>query len=188
MILFTSCPKLLGIGAPQTGYCVYLMDHCWAKQHLHTLHSVFPESIGMPGSELFQPPGQLQGPIISFKISLTENMSFVFPWKRTITQDIHIGPRVSNGFSKHKNDMTLKPIVSLPWWVRKQDFYPFWKGENCNLLALASELWNGQKQQMWCHDTGTVKKGIWERMLWHMPRPVLFESKLQKHPVLLDEL
>lgn len=82
----------------------------------------------------------------------------------------------------------FEPIVSLPQQVRRQDFYPFWKGENCNLLVLASELWDGWKQQMQCHGTGTVKKGIWERVLWHMPRPLLFESESQKHPVLLDEL
>lgn len=65
---FPSCPKPLGIHAPQTSDCMCLMDHCWAKQHLHILHSVFPEFISMPRSEPFQPPEQLQGAIISFKI------------------------------------------------------------------------------------------------------------------------
>lgn len=80
-------------------------------------------------NELFQSPEQLQGPTVSFKISLTENMSFLFPQRGTITQTIQREPRASDGFPNHKNDMTLKSIVSLPWWARKQDFYPFERGE-----------------------------------------------------------
>jgi len=79
----------------------------------------------MPMNVLFQPPEQLQGPTISFKISLTENMPFLFPQRGTITQAIQTEPRASDGFPKHKNDIALKSIVSLPWWARKQDFHPF---------------------------------------------------------------
>lgn len=80
-----------------------------------------------------------------------------------MTQASRPEPRASAGVPNHRHDTTLKPVVSLPWWPGSRIFILFERGD----LQLASELWNGQRQQMECHDTGTKKRNVRKAVVTH---------------------
>lgn len=79
-------------------------------------------------NELFQPPEQLQGSTISFKISPAEKISFLSSQRGTISQAIPLEPKATDRFPDCKNTVTLEPTASTPAEKakkKKAGFYPF---------------------------------------------------------------